>query len=228
MRVPHLKAKATVACALLLFLCAGCDYAARVRESGEQLVGSGNSRSETRDMPEFDRIAVEGAYRVEVTAGGQRRVEVDADDNLLPVLKTEVEGGLLRIRNERGISARGLPVVRVSVPDVKEISVPGASDLQLSGVKNDALKINVEGAGRLRAAGETARLAVSLSGAGMIDAGELRARQVSAACDGAGSVTVFASETLDAAINGMCLINYHGDPPTVNPQVNGLGRVVRK
>jgi hypothetical protein len=95
-------------------------------------------------------------------------------------------------------------------------------------VKNEAFHIDVHGASKLRASGETGRLGVKLSGAAMVDASGLRARAVEAVCDGAGFIGVNATETLDAVVNGVGSIEYSGDPETVNEQVNGVGRISRK
>lgn len=203
----------------------GCDYAACV---SDQLIGSGNRKAETRDVPEFTEIAVSGAYRVEVVCGQPRSVVVEADDNLLAHIKTEVQGGRLTVTQGRGMSFKSLPLVRISVPDVRAVGVDGASDFQLTGLKNEGLRLDVDGAGKFRASGETGTLEVKLNGAARIDAGELRARTVNVESNGAGMTTVHATETLNATINGVGGVDYYGEPSVVNPKVNGIGRVSKK
>lgn len=224
----RLKSLTAAACGLLLAsLLAACGYV-NVRSggnSGDSVTGSGERRAERREVAGFDRLLVEGAFRVEVACGAGPSVEIEADDNLLPLIRADVEGGRLRVHSERGMSTRSLPVLRVTVPDLREIELPGASDFTLTGVNNESLTINVPGASKLRAEGETGRLEVKLSGAGLIDAEGLRARRVKADCNGAGSISVHATETLDASVNGVGVINYSGDPATVNRTVGGLGRI---
>jgi hypothetical protein len=203
----------------------GCDFVAR---KSEQVVGSGNRKTESRDVPEFDGIVVNGAYQVEVVCGQPRSVQLEADDNVLPLIRTEVEGGRLHVTQERGVSLKSLPVVRVGVPDLKTVSIPGAGDFRLSGVSNDALKISVEGAARLRASGETGTLDLTLSGAGLIDTRELHARNATVVSNGAGLTSVYATESLVATVNGVGGIDYYGDPKTVTPQVKGIGRISKK
>lgn len=218
--------KKTAVCLLIAsLLLAGCNYAARI---GDQITGSGKRKTESRNVSDFSEIVVEGAYRVEVACGQGPSVEVEADDNILPLIKTEVEQGRLRIRQERGFSVNSLPHVRITVPDVRAVSVPGAADFHLSGVKNDALKIEVAGAAKFRASGETGTLDVDLNGAAVIDARDLRARTVNAVSNGAGMTTVHATEALNATINGVGSIEYYGDPKTVNPKVVGFGKISRK
>jgi len=223
--------KKPVVCGLVLaaLLSSACDFmSVRSGGPGEAVAGSGNRRAERREVAGFDRLLVEGAYRVEVACGAGPSVEVEADDNLLPLIRTEVEGGRLRVRSDRGMSTKALPLLRISVPDLREIELPGASDFTLTGVRNEALSVEVPGASRFRAQGETGRLEVNLAGAGLIDAEGLRARDVKASCSGAGTISVYASESLDASVSGVGSISYAGNPSTVNRNVSGLGRISQK
>jgi Putative auto-transporter adhesin, head GIN domain len=222
---PFVRPALALACALLVAVLAGCDFVAR---KSDGVVGSGNRKTEERSVAEFDEIVVEGAYQVEVTCGQPLSLRLEADDNILPLIRTEVEGRRLRITQARGMSLKSMPVVRIGVPDLKVVSIPGASDFRLSGVRNDALKIGVEGAARLRASGETGTLDLTLSGAGLIDARELRARSAAVVSNGAGLTSVYATESLDATVNGIGSIDYYGDPKAVSPQINGIGRINKK
>jgi hypothetical protein len=215
-----------LACAVLVSLLAGC---VGVQFGGkDQVKGSGNRKTEEREVGDFDSIEVNGAYKLEVTNGKGGALEIEADDNLLPLVKTEVSGRRLRISNDRGFNTQELPRVRLSVPDLKEVALSGASDFSLSGLANDRLKINTDGASKLRATGETGALEVSLNGAGTLDARELRARTARVVSNGAGTVSVYASDSLDATVNGVGSIDYYGDPKTVNPKVNGVGKITKK
>lgn len=56
--------------------------------------GSGNLATETRDVSGFTGVDVGGVFQVEITAQKEFGIEIDADDNLLPLIKTEVRGGV--------------------------------------------------------------------------------------------------------------------------------------
>jgi hypothetical protein len=220
--------KRAVAVVLLAALVAACNVSTRFG-GGEQVVGSGARKTERRDVGDFNRLVVEGAYRVEVSCGGPRSLEIEADDNLLPLIKTDVEGGRLRVHSDsRGMKTETMPRLRVSVSDLSEVSIPGASDFSLEGLDNDAFKLNVEGASKFRASGDTSKLDITLNGAGLVDARELRADRVNVVNNGAGTVSVHALDSLDATVNGVGTIDYYGDPKAVNPKVNGIGRITKK
>ena len=215
------KLLAVAALAALLAGCVGLPV-------GDRVKGSGNRKTERREVSDFDSIEVNGAYKLEVTNGKGGALEIEADDNLLPLIRTEVSGRRLRISNARGFSTQTLPLVRLSVPDLKEASLSGASDFSLKGLSNERLKLDSDGAGKFHASGETGTFEINLNGAGAVDARELRARAVRAATNGAGTITVYATDSLDATVNGVGAIDYYGDPKVVNPQVNGVGKITKK
>ncbi|MEK7855263.1 MAG: DUF2807 domain-containing protein, partial [Acidobacteriota bacterium] len=55
--------------------------------------GSGKVATDVRDLRDFKGIDVSGVFQVEITSQKDFGVEVEADDNLLPLIKTEVRGG---------------------------------------------------------------------------------------------------------------------------------------
>ncbi|MGH9820691.1 MAG: GIN domain-containing protein, partial [Pyrinomonadaceae bacterium] len=59
------------------------------------VTGSGNVVTETRDVRDFSSLDISGIFKVEVVAQKDFDVEVQADDNLMPFIKTEVRGGVL-------------------------------------------------------------------------------------------------------------------------------------
>src|SRR4028119_1305483 len=57
--------------------------------------GSGNIVSEKREINDFQAINVGGVFQVEITAQKDFSVEIEADDNVLPLIKTRVSGSVL-------------------------------------------------------------------------------------------------------------------------------------
>ena len=61
--------------------------------------GSGKIVTEKRSLSGFKGVDVGGVFQVEITAGKEFAVEVETDDNLLPLIKTEVNNGVLEIES---------------------------------------------------------------------------------------------------------------------------------
>lgn len=64
---------------------------------GPCLLGSGNVISETRTVEPFHSVELNGIGTLSVTQDGSPEVKLEAEDNILPVIRTRVENGILII-----------------------------------------------------------------------------------------------------------------------------------
>ncbi|MFN0278789.1 MAG: head GIN domain-containing protein [Pyrinomonadaceae bacterium] len=194
--------------------------------SGEK--GSGRMASELRDLRGFKAVDVGGVFEVEITAGKDFEVEVEADDNLLPLIRTEVNNGVLEIESDGRISPTGKLYVRISAPDINDLSISGAVNVTLNDIKNSSLSVDSSGASKIKIAGETAKFTVDTSGAAKVDAENLRA--IDACIDGSGAshIDVNVSGELNADLSGASKVVYSGTPSTINKKTSGAGKVSQK
>jgi Putative auto-transporter adhesin, head GIN domain len=206
-----------------LLAVSGCSF-----DSFHKTTGSGTMKLEKRNVPAFTAVNISGAYDVEIVVQKEQSLEIEGDDNLLPLIKTEVRNGVLEINNEKGFNTKHTLRVRISVPQLKGISTSGASDLIVSNVKSDEFNIDTSGASSLKVAGETKTLALEMSGAGDVDAKELRAEKVMVNSSGAAGAEVFASEDLRVDASGAGHIDYYGNPKTVSEDVSGAASISKK
>lgn len=187
--------------------------------------GSGNVQNEKRDVAEFNAIEVGGVFDVEVVAQKEFGVEVEADDNLLQFIRTEVKGGTLEISTDKRISPKGAIRVRISAPDIEKLQVSGASKLSLGNVKNDSLKVYASGASKLKVDGETRDLEIDLSGASKIEAENLKAENVNVDGSGASCANVNVSGDLKADLSGASKVTYTGTPRNLEKSTSGASSV---
>ncbi len=190
-----------------------------------RITGSGNVASDKRDATGFSSVEVGGVFEVEITAQKDYSVVVEADDNLLPLIKTEVSGGVLEISSEKKLSTKNPIRVRISAPDVENLEISGASKVSLSDLKNAALAVNSSGASKISLAGETSKLTIDVSGASKIDAENLRTEDAAIDASGASHVSVNVSGTLRADASGATKIIYSGSPRNVEKKTSGASSV---
>ncbi len=174
--------------------------------------GSGKKASEVHYLSGFKAIDVGGVFQVEITAGKDFGVEVEADDNLLPLITMKVSGGKLEIRSDKRIKSSNPIRIRISAPDIDNLEVTGAANVTVNDLKNSGLTVDSSGASKIKISGETARLTVDVSGATKVDAENLRAETVSVEASGASHVGVNVSGTLRADASGASKIVYSGYP----------------
>ena len=190
--------------------------------------GSGVTRSETREIGDFQRIHATGAgtLDVEVKAGLDRRsLEITADDNLLNLITTEVNDGVLEVTPALSMSPSSGMRLKVSVPSLAGIHLEGANRLNLNIDSPAGFDLHIEGAGRVKAAGKVGNLTLHSEGAGTIDAVDLVAGTVEVHIEGAGKARVNATERLKAHIEGAGVITYSGEPGKVENNIEGIGGV---
>ena len=190
--------------------------------------GSGKIVTEKRSLSGFKGVDVGGVFQVEITAGKEFAVEVETDDNLLPLIKTEVNNGVLEIESDGRISPTGKILVRVSAPDISEMDVSGAANVTLNGVRNSNLAVEASGAAKLKITGQTAKLTVETSGAAKIDADDLRSENATVEGSGASHIDLNVSGELTADLSGASHVTYSGKPTAVHKNTTGAGKVSQK
>ncbi|MDQ3472674.1 MAG: DUF2807 domain-containing protein [Acidobacteriota bacterium] len=212
---------------VLVLLATVASFAAGCAMHHNQVVGSGQRQREKREVTAFNSISTEGAYQIEVVSQQGLSLEIEADDNILPLIKTDVSNGVLRIKNSRGYSVNRPVVVKIGTPNIEGISASGAGTIEVSGLKNDKFEIDSNGAPSITVFGETGTLNIESNGAGKIDAHKLRANKGTVEANGVAKIEVNASEELNVTVSGPASVIYSGDPK-LNKTVNGPGSVERR
>ena len=213
--------------------------------------GSGKALSETRAVSGFQAIALPGSIDVVVRQASSEGVQVRADDNVLPLVQTLVEGSgdtrTLRIQFKAGVSVRTKTPVVVSVDVIKlsavsssgsgniriealktpqlSLSISGSSDARLQQLDTDQLSVSIADSGDVQASGRAGKLDVSIAGSGDLRARELAAGEVSVTIAGSGDASVTAQKTLSVAIAGSGDVDYGGGAVVTNKRIAGSGSV---
>jgi len=207
---------------ILASLAVGCRHIIH-----DGVAGSGNRQKEKRDVGSFTSVSTNGAYEIEFVAQSPLGLEIEGDDNLLPLITTEVSNNVLHIRSKQSISPRRPISLKISAPDLVGFSANGASRIEISGLKNEKFGLDVNGATTLRVSGETKSLEIDANGASNIDTHRLRADRAKVGSNGVSKVEVYAANDLDVTVSGPSHVTYHGDPH-VKKTVNGPGSVSKK
>ena len=191
----------------------------------DKVKGSGVSKTEQRSLAQFTSVDVNCPATIQVRAQEKESLEISGDDNIVPLLTTEVKNDTLYIRSSKEYDPRNDLQIKIFTPDLKKFVFAGAGEATLANIKNDRMEIAFNGAGSLSASGETKDADITLSGAGSVDAKDLHAVNAKVTSTGVGSVDVYATEQLDAKASGVGEINYYGKPKTVNRQAKGIGSI---
>jgi hypothetical protein len=186
-----------------------------------QVKGSGKLVTEKREVSEFENVEVSGNFEVEIVVRKNFTIEVEADDNLLPLIKTEINGNTLEIEREARFSSSQPVKIRVSAPNIENLDVSGVSKVNVVSIENENLKIDTSGASSVKVQGKTIHLTVDMSGASKVDTKDLISTNVSIDGSGASGGNISVAEKLSADLSGASHVNYFGNPTEINKKTSG-------
>ena len=210
--------------------------------------GSGNVISQTREVSGFEAVSVAYPAQVLIKQGNAESLKIEADDNLLPNLKTQVKNGTLEIfyKRENGKHVNPTKTVKITivVKDLKNVDFTSAGELTVENLKTDTLDVSLSGAGNMKldkilvkalsvslsgagsstASGTADDLNLTISGFGDFKGADLHSKDAQVDISGAGSATVWADNDLNAQISGAGSVSYYGSA-SVTKQVSGVGGV---
>lgn len=190
--------------------------------------GSGNTKDETRNLSDFKEIEIGGAFDVEVICGEKPSIQLTGDDNILPLIKTEVDGSTLHIYTNKNINPRRKLHLRIATESLERLDESGACDINVSGINTESFVVNVSGASKLNLSGKTGHFRMDLSGAGKVSAKDLVCEVADVEISGAAKAEVFASENLRAEISGVGNLDYYGNPKNISKSISGVGSITQR
>lgn len=193
--------------------------------AGNEVRGSGNVATEARTVPEFASLDVSGGWHVEITVGTPQSVEISGDDNLLPLVRTEMKDGALVVDSKENLAPKDELTLRIRVANIHRIESSGSSKITVHGVKNERLFVDLSGSAKFEADGTTKRLDVVVSGSADVDTQALEAEKAFVKISGSGAAKVNATKAIDASISGSGAVRYLGSPAEVKRNVSGSGSI---
>jgi hypothetical protein len=207
--------------------------------------GDGNVLKETRKVTSFDGIEVSGAFDIILKQGAIEEVILEADANLLPLIRTDVVGGTLRLETRKPINHVTVMRAYITVKDLKRIDVSGAVDISTDGritvpeLSIDAsgasdsklelavqkLKLDCSGASKMRFSGYATDVNMDLSGASDIFGYDMLVENFDIEISGAGNAQINVTKKIRAEISGAGSVNYKGSPAEIDQSVSGAGSI---
>lgn len=215
--------------------------------NGDSYTGNGNVRTEARNLGSFTGVKTSGSIDVEISSGDACSVSVEDDDNILPIIITKVENGILNVhyKNNTSISDDHAKVY-IKAPSLDKIISSGSANIIITDlVKNDReIEISVSGSGDVKGGIDAPRVQASIGGSGNIslegrtkdfegrvsgsgdmNCSGLQSENATVSVSGSGNLHVFASVSLKARASGSGDVYYRGNPGSPEIHTSGSGSV---
>jgi hypothetical protein len=190
-----------------------------------------NVVTQTRHLPAFSTLALDGVGTVRVHRGPQE-VRVTIDRDLADRYQTVVSNGKLRIGFKFSLSFAALRAYRslkrceidITVPELSRIELNGAGTIALDPFKYGKIELDINGEGRMELGGTASELVFKSTGNAKLRARDLAATSARVSMTGSGDAEVSVKQKLDASISGAGKLAYWGSP-SISQSLQGAGQI---
>ncbi len=210
----------------------------------KSVVGNGKVIFQNRDLKDYSSLSVNGAYTVYVKKGSVSSFVIEADENLLPFIKTEISGNNLKVYNSKNILRSKELKLIITNPQLNSCDFSGAIELNsdsgliykilnitISGIgridmnlNTDSLLANVSGGAELTFSGNAKKFDGIIKGTGSIDAVNFIVQESNIEISGLGKAKLNVIKKLNVNITGFGKVDYKGEPQ-INQVISGAGKV---
>ncbi len=212
------------------------------------LRGSGNVVTESREVGNFDSVDFSGSGDVIIDQNGTEGLKIEAEDNLVPHIRTEVRGHTLHIyfdpmgmvmlhptkpmkfhlsmKDVTSVDLSGSGTIYSEKITASSLSmkISGSGDTTIDSLTTDRLDIDISGSGKCLLKGDAAILSLNISGSGNCNSSNLNSKDVRIDVSGSGKAQVKADNRLDINISGSGDVIYSGNP-RISQTVSGSGQI---
>lgn len=217
--------------------------------SRETITGSGNLITETRQVSGVSRVELMINANLEIQQGAQESLVVTADDNILPLLQTNVVGGKLNIRYQPLVSIRNVhgPKLVLTVKNLTglelsssgtvmvgplttgnfNIELTSSCNVTIQGIQADKITAAITSSGNITIEGSANSLDLDVTSSGDFLAEDLEVQKANVTLSSSGNVTLWVAENLDAVISSSGNVSYYGRP-FVRQDISSSGRLISK
>jgi len=216
----------------------------------KKIKGNGKNITENRRVSNYDKINVAGSFDVKLVKGKEGAISIQADENLMEYIETEVENGHLKIQPKKGYQLKTTKTILITVPfemidaislagsgNVNSTNVLNAADLNLNlagsggldlpvSIKN--LKAQIAGSGNIKLSGNADELYCEIAGSGNLEGDALKATASHINIAGSGNVKIHAVSEIHANIVGSGDVIYTGNPAIEKSKSVGSGTIKKK
>jgi hypothetical protein len=217
--------------------------------TGESVTGSGNVIMEPRDVSNFDRVEFSIPGKLTIQQGSSESLTISAEDNIIPLLVTNVSAGRLTIRFKPGYNIRTTrsPEFTLMVKDLNDIGVSSSGSVFVQALDTGNLTLTLSSSGSitidtLQAKNITARISSSgdislkgnanqlnlrISSSGDFQAADLQINSADVGISSSGNATLWVVKDLKVNISSSGDVYYYGSP-TVSQRITSSGKVVSR
>lgn len=210
--------------------------------------GNGHVVTEERSVSDFTEVKASAGMDVYLSEGDANKVVVEADENLLPLITTEVKDGKLNITTSGNIGFYKSKKVYVTYKELTDISASsGAEIVGNSVIRSERLSLNSSSGAEIKLEvfsrelsatcssgadieikGKASSFNAQASSGSELDAQKLETINGIARASSGAKINLTVKENLETHVSSGADINYYGNPVSVNSNKSSSGSVKKK
>ncbi len=208
--------------------------------------GNRNVISESRNISsKFEKIEIQQGISLYLTQGNTTSLKVEADENIMDLLITEVQNNQLKIYFKKNVYKAKARNVYLTTNNISGIEASSGSsvktentwqsnNLQVHTSSGSSVKININAndvvsasssGSTLKLYGKTNTFSAKASSGSSIDADELSSINVSAKASSGANIKVDVSGKLTAKASSGGSVVYEGNPKEINKEASSGGNI---
>jgi hypothetical protein len=210
--------------------------------------GKGTVISEVRNLQGFNEIELDIDARVEFRQDSVYYVEVQAQSNLLPHLRTKIKDGEMEIDFDCWVRNHEEITIIIHAPDIQKLEINGSGTIaaltpiqsshlstEISGsgsillqeVQIGTYDSDISGSGKIEIGGGTVDNGeIEISGSGEQDMLAVQFKTANIEISGSGEVRLSCSDYMNVEISGSGTVYYSGNA-SVNTSISGSGELIK-
>lgn len=214
---------------LFLMVCALALTSCKLDLGINKVTPSDNIVTKTYKVDTFEEVNMSCVGHVEIVQNVKKSgtIELTAPDNYIEYYKFESGNDALNIKyTQKNLNLNTQEVkIKVYTADLTKVTNSGASNIKMDSLDTDKLEITNSGVGEIAVSGIADDVELRNSGVGSIEAGNLKALNVTASVSGVGSIKCYASESIEGRVSGVGSLEYGGHPKKKDTHRSGVGSI---
>jgi len=114
-----------------------------------RIVGNNQVASEDRGLVSFDQVKNEGTFNVIVKQGANYSAVVEAESNLIPHIRTLVNGNTLVIDTRENLKNYQPMNIYVTAPTITGITLSGSGYMLADSIYSENMSVEISGSGKI-------------------------------------------------------------------------------
>ncbi len=227
-----------------------CLTAATAQAQKKSIRGSKNIATETRESRDFNSLEVNKGIVV-LLKKGRAKIEIEAEDNLIEYIVTEVNGNSMRVDVAPNVALVDIQPIIVSIfaetHDLRDITISSGGSIAEGSIERDSLSCHLSGGSRLTSnitshtlllnvqgdseatlSGAVDIAAIEVTGASELSGKDLSVQRCTIIAEGNSEARVRVTKEISASASGNSKIKYYGRPKVLEKNTSGRSSVSGK